>query len=60
MIEKEEVFVASDIRWQRGGHIKVNDYPPKGWDDLTTEEQFDAIYKAIGQEVQIKSIQFKY
>ena len=60
MIDKEEVIVKSDIRWQRGGHIKIDDYPPQGWDDLTTEEQFAVIYNAIGQEVQIRSIQFKH
>ena len=40
--------------------IKIKGLPPKGWDDLTTKEQFNEIYKMMGIEVEINAIQFEY
>ena len=40
--------------------VKIKGLPPEGWDDLTTEEQFNEVYKMIGIEVKINAIQFEY
>ena len=40
--------------------VKIKKLPPKGWDDLTTEEQFNEIYKMMGIEVKINAVQFEY
>ena len=40
--------------------IKIDGFPPKGWDDLTTKEQFNEIYKMMGIQVEINAIQFDY
>lgn len=40
--------------------IKIDGFPPKEWDDLTTEEQFNEIYKMMGIEVKINAVQFDY
>ena len=40
--------------------IKINGFPPKEWDDLTTEDQFKEIYDIMGVEVEINSVQFDY
>ena len=40
--------------------VRIKKLPPEGWDDLTTEEQFNEIYKMMGIEVEINAIQFDY
>ena len=40
--------------------VKIKGLPPEGWDDLTTEEQFNEIYKMMGIEVEINAVQFDY
>ena len=40
--------------------IKIKGLPPEGWDNLTTEEQFNEIYKMMGIEVKINAVQFDY
>ena len=40
--------------------VKIKGLPPEGWDDLTTEEQFNEIYKMMGIEVKINAVQFDY
>ena len=40
--------------------IKIDGFPPKEWDDLTTEDQFKEIYNMMGVEVEINSVQFDY
>ena len=40
--------------------VKIKGLPPEGWDDLTTEEQFNEIYKMMGIQVEINAVQFDY
>ena len=40
--------------------VKIKGLPPEGWDDLTTEEQFNEIYKMMEIEVEINAVQFDY
>ena len=40
--------------------VKIKGLPPEGWDDLTTEEQFNEIYKMMEIEVEINAVQFEY
>lgn len=40
--------------------LEISGLPPEGWDELTTEEQFEEINKAFGFKVEVKSVKFEH
>lgn len=41
--------------------IKISGLPPEGWDDMTTEDQFNEIYKVFKKfKPDIKAIKFDH
>lgn len=42
-------------------HVKIEGLPPEGWDEMTTEDQFEEIYKMFDTfKDEIESVQFDY
>lgn len=43
------------------GFIKISGLPPEGWDDMTTEKQFNEVYKVFKKfKPEIKAIGFDH
>ena len=40
--------------------VKIGGFPPSNWEDLTTENQFNEIYKVFGFHMNIKSVKFDH
>lgn len=45
----------------RLGLVKISGLPPEGWDDMTTDEQFNEVYKVFKKfKPEIKAIKFDH